>query len=101
MKFYLSTSNENLKLEFLRYKKSNIIEEKELKSHNIKEVILISIDKPRLIDLTKPFYKRYFFYSSELPISSLTFSYNPSLKNDSNSFLASSAFFLLSSSLIS
>ena len=68
MKFYLSTSNENLKLEFFRYKKCNIIDEKDLKNENIREIILISIDKPRFIDLTKPFYKKILFRLEYLPV---------------------------------
>ena len=73
MKFYLSTANENLNLEFLRYKKCNLVDEKDLKNQNIREVILISIDKPRLIDLTKPFYKKILFRLEYLPVRKFPF----------------------------
>ena len=73
MKYYLSTNNSNLNKELIRFKKFKFINAEELKKHNLKEIILISIDKPRFKDLLIPFNKKILFRLEYLPVRKFPF----------------------------
>ena len=60
MKFYLSTKNDNLIKEFIRFKDKEFLNEKELKNQDLNKVILVSIDNPKISDLLMPFHKKYY-----------------------------------------
>ena len=73
MKYYLSTINLNLQKELIRLKKLKFINGLELKKYNTREVVLISIDRPRFRDLLIPFRKKILFRLEYLPVRKFPF----------------------------
>ncbi len=73
MKFYLSTKNDNLIKEFIRFKDKEFLNEKELKNHDLNKVILVSIDNPKINDLLRPFHKKILFRLEYLPVRKMPF----------------------------
>ena len=73
MNYYLSTNNCNLYKELIRFNKLKFINKEELNKHNTKEIVLISIDKPRFKDLLIPFHKKILFRLEYLPVRKFPF----------------------------